>query len=219
MNRRELLGYFAAAAVFPPINRIQISPEIQINREIIHPGAQYGFTRAHVNARRMADINDLLIGQYQPGALLRYTDAAQFPGWIEVKHDSWHHLPKFPLANGAILVPENLIESITPDTIAPINPHIPLDQKVVEVVLSGSQHFKAWEGSQLAREGPCATGISGHTTPPGDYRVFKRQLSRHMQGVDYDRRGNRIPWDLPGVPFVQTFTGSGIAWCLLAKTR
>ena len=98
----------------------------------------------------------------------------------------------------------------------PISPHVPLEQKRVEVNLAG-QTVICYEGNQPVFFTRCASGAifkyedgssEDFGTPFGDHVVLLKQPSRHMQGGVL---GEADAFDLPGVPWNTFFTYSGIA--------
>ena len=98
----------------------------------------------------------------------------------------------------------------------PISPHIPLEQKRIEINLAG-QTVICYEREQPVFFTRCASGAAfkyedGSTgdfgTPKGEHVVLLKQPSRHMQG---GVEGEDDYFDLPGVPWNIFFTYSGIA--------
>ena len=60
----------------------------------------------------------------------------------------------------------------------------------------------------------CASGAKftdtkDFRTPPGQYRVFRKTIGQHMYGGAF---ADNDFFDLPGIPWVSYFTGSGIAF-------
>ena len=98
----------------------------------------------------------------------------------------------------------------------PLHPHIPLDQKRIEINLAG-QTVICYERGQAVFVTRCSTGTTftyqdgraeDFRTPTGDFVVLLKQPSRHMQG---GIEGEDDYFDLPGVPWNIFFTYSGIA--------
>jgi len=98
----------------------------------------------------------------------------------------------------------------------PLNPHVPLEQKRIEINLAG-QMVICYQGEQPVFFTRCASGAVFHyddgsaedfSTPKGEHAVLLKQPSRHMKG---GIEGEDDYFDLPGVPWNIFFTYSGIA--------
>ncbi len=96
------------------------------------------------------------------------------------------------------------------DELAPISPLVPTYEKRIRVLLS-DQILIAYERAQsvfftrIASGAVFSTGT--YTTPPGVYQTFHKRPSRHMAAGDLASNG----YDLPGVPWINYITQSGIA--------
>ena len=99
--------------------------------------------------------------------------------------------------------------------LTPLSPHIPADQKRIELVTS-TMWMYAYEGDTLVRQARIAAGtvfkapsgkVSDYRTPLGEYAVHMKRASRHMAGGDLAAADE---FDLPGVPWVSYFN-EGIA--------
>jgi hypothetical protein len=98
----------------------------------------------------------------------------------------------------------------------PINPHIPLEQKRIEIDRR-AQSVICYENEQPVFFTRCASGNIFHyedgtsedfTTPDGEHVTLLKQPSRHMQGGLADDPSG---FDLPGVPWNTFFTYDGVA--------
>lgn len=98
----------------------------------------------------------------------------------------------------------------------PISPHIPLENKRIEVNLAG-QTVICYEGNEPVFFCRCASGATfsyadgsaeDFSTPKGEHAVLLKQPSRHMQG---GVEGEDDYFDLPGVPWNIFFTYAGVA--------
>jgi hypothetical protein len=108
------------------------------------------------------------------------------------------------------------IRRLTEWEFRPINPHVPLDQKRIEINLAG-QAVVCYEGDQAVFFTRCASGAAfsyadgtteDFSTPKGEHVVLLKQPSRHMQG---GVEGEDDAFDLPGVPWNTFFTYEGVA--------
>jgi hypothetical protein len=108
------------------------------------------------------------------------------------------------------------IRRLTEWDFRPISPHIPLEEKRIEVSLAG-QTVICYEGNQAVFFCRCASGatfsyadgsVEDFSTPKGEHVVLLKQPSRHMQG---GIEGEDDYFDLPGVPWNTFFTYAGVA--------
>ena len=100
---------------------------------------------------------------------------------------------------------------MTPEELAPITPEVPLKEKKIVVQLE-QQLVTAYEMGVPVFSVPVSTGArlrSGtYTTPSGNFITYYKRPSRHMAAGDIAASG----FDLPGVPWVQYLTKSGISF-------
>lgn len=98
---------------------------------------------------------------------------------------------------------------IEPSELAPISPDIPMEEKRIEVSLSG-QHLLAFEGKREVFSAKVSTGKRYMETPAREFQVDRKYPSRHMGWgaltPDIDA------YELVGVPWVSFFHRSGIAF-------
>ena len=91
------------------------------------------------------------------------------------------------------------------DELAPISPHIPAEEKRIEINLA-DQLVTAYEYDQPVFEALVSTGDyvanAKYQTPTGRYLVGLKRPSQHM--MPWDRTFGS--YDLPGVPWVSYFT-------------
>ena len=105
-------------------------------------------------------------------------------------------------------VPTYDIRLIPDEELAPISPNVPEDQKLIHVDLR-TQTVTAFEGENPVLIARCSSGAGKTKTPLGDFRTYHKGPSVHMTNEGDDDVG---VYDLPGVPWVSFFTGSGIAF-------
>lgn len=92
---------------------------------------------------------------------------------------------------------------ITAEELTQISPGVP--GKRIEVDLK-RQRIIAYEGSQPVFTARTATGYFPGDTPQGEYRIERKQPTRHMAS---DLEGNEF--DLPGVPWVCYISWTGVS--------
>jgi len=81
------------------------------------------------------------------------------------------------------------------------------EERWIEIDLS-EQKLRAWDGSSLFLETLISTGLPWWPTPKGEFRVWIKLKYTKMEGGE-----GAYYYNLPNVPFVMFFEGSGIpAW-------
>lgn len=105
-------------------------------------------------------------------------------------------------------VPTHEMRVIPPGELDPLSPHVPEENKYIYVDLA-NQFVTAFEGEKPVLAVRCSSGSKGTTTPEGEFRTFHKGPSIHMTN-----QGDAVAniYDLPGVPWVSFFTGTGIAF-------
>ncbi|MBX3003091.1 MAG: L,D-transpeptidase [Anaerolineales bacterium] len=101
--------------------------------------------------------------------------------------------------------------------LTPVNPHIPLHQKWVEVSIP-EQRMWAYEEGELLLDTKVSTGIPylvstngiPTATPKGSFSVFSKMPVRHMG--DGTTNADVEAYELPGVPWVSFFHEWGVAF-------
>lgn len=108
-------------------------------------------------------------------------------------------------------IPAQHIRIIPDAELTPISPHIPDENKRIEVRLD-EQVLLAFENGQPVFATRTSTGgkrLSGkYTTPVGEFITYHKRPTRHMANGDIASNG----FDLPGVPWVLYLTESGISF-------
>lgn len=120
--------------------------------------------------------------------------------WYEI-YDS--HLQKslYIASSDLRLVPDDELTPLSPD-VPPSLKHIHMDTATQSVTL--------FEGDKTVMTARCSSGGKGTKTPLGDFLTYHKGPSIHMtnDGAPGAGRG----YDLPGVPWVSFFTGTGISF-------
>jgi lipoprotein-anchoring transpeptidase ErfK/SrfK len=120
--------------------------------------------------------------------------------WYEI-YDS--HLQKsyFVSSTEMRLVPFDEMTRLSPD--------VPNDSKHIYADLA-TQSVTAFEGDTAVLAARCSSGGKGTKTPLGDFRTFHKGPTIHM--TNDGEAGAGQGYDLPGVPWVSFFTGTGISF-------
>jgi len=119
--------------------------------------------------------------------------------WYEV-YDSRLHVSYYVPAYDMRIVPD--------EELAPLSPHVPGALKSIHVDLA-TQTVTAFEADTPVLVSRCSSGAGSTKTPLGDFRTYHKGPSVHMTNEGDDEAGI---YDLPGVPWVSFFTGTGIAF-------
>jgi len=121
--------------------------------------------------------------------------------WYEVRDDKY---------NESYYARAEHFHIISEEELAPISPDVPDDQKKIQVKLE-EQVLIAYEADNPVFAAPVSTGgiyrVGTYTTPKGSFITYYKRPSRHMAAGDLAASG----FDLPGVPWVQYITESGLS--------
>ena len=122
--------------------------------------------------------------------------------WYQIRDDKWDKLYYARADHVRIMSSEEL---------APLSPEVPNRNKKIEVQLE-KQLVIAYENDVPVFTTPVSTGAKfragTYSTPRGAYITYYKRPSRHMAAGDLAASG----FDLPGVPWVQYLTESGISF-------
>lgn len=105
-------------------------------------------------------------------------------------------------------VPSHDMRLVPEEEMSPLSPDVPDEQKSIIVDLT-TQMVTAFEGEKLVFSQRCSSGAKGTETPKGDFRTYHKGPSIHM--TNQGDAVNNI-YNLPGVPWVSFFTGTGVAF-------
>ncbi len=105
-------------------------------------------------------------------------------------------------------IPTHDMRVVPDDELTPLSPQVPDDQKHIHVDLA-TQTVTAFEGDQPVLIARCSSGAGDTKTPTGDFRTYHKGPSIHMSNEGDDEAG---VYDLPGVPWVSFFTGTGVSF-------
>jgi len=95
------------------------------------------------------------------------------------------------------------------DELALLSPDIPDDRKHIHVDLA-TQSVTAFEDDKAVLIARCSSGGKGTSTPIGDFLTFHKGPTIHM--TNDGEAGAGHGYDLPGVPWVSFFTGTGVSF-------
>lgn len=127
------------------------------------------------------------------------------------KGSDWYQIPDDKYKTAYFARAEHL-RIIPADELSPISPHIPADEKRLEVRLK-QQVLIAYEKKRPVFMSRVASGgrfIDGdYSTPVGEFMTNRKRPSRHMASEDLAAPSS---YDLPGVPWVSYLTNSGISF-------
>lgn len=102
-------------------------------------------------------------------------------------------------------VPSHEMRVIPSSELGPLSPEVREENKYIFVDLA-NQFVTAFEGEKPVLMVRCSSGSKGTTTPTGEFHTFHKGPSIHMTN-----QGDAVAniYDLPGVPWVSFFTGTG----------
>jgi lipoprotein-anchoring transpeptidase ErfK/SrfK len=120
--------------------------------------------------------------------------------WYNV-YDSLRHSTVYIPASDMRLVPDSELTLLSPD-VSGDRKHIYVD--------TATQSVTAFEDEQAVLVARCSSGGKGTKTPLGDFRTFHKGSTIHMTNDGESGAGHG--YDLPGVPWVSFFTGTGISF-------
>ena len=99
------------------------------------------------------------------------------------------------------------VRLIPPYELCPLSPAVPEEDKHIHIDLA-TQSVAAFEDEKAVLVARCSSGDKGTRTPVGEFHTFHKGPSVHMTN-----QGDAVShlYDLPGVPWVSFFTGTGVA--------
>ena len=117
--------------------------------------------------------------------------------WYEI-YDSQLDTSLYVASTDMRLVPD--------DELTPLSPDVPDSRKHIYTD-TATQSVTAFEGDQAVLVARCSSGGKGTKTPLGDFKTFHKGPTIHM--TNDGEAGAGQGYDLPGVPWVSFFTGTG----------
>ena len=191
-------GYLYSGNV-QPVRTILSVPRMDIPRSGLLAEISVPYTDAHEAPDKSSKVAYRMYYETTHWVMSVTTDQAG-QVWYQVRDDKWSKL---------YYAPAEHIRIMTADELAPITPEI--ENKKIQVRLD-DQIMIAYENNLPVFVCPVSTGgilrIGTYTTPSGDFITYYKRPSRHMAAGDIASSG----FDLPGVPWVQYITESGISF-------
>lgn len=195
---------YAYSGNIQPVKTILNTPILEIPKDIdgLLCEVSVPFTDAYKEANQESEVGYRIY--YETTHWIKKVVVSETDGqvWYQIRDDKWDKLYYAKAEHLRIFTAEEL---------APISPDVSYREKKIEVRLD-SQLVIAYESNQIVFVVPAATGgklRSGtYTTPNGNFTTYYKRPSRHMAAGDLASSG----FDLPGVPWVQYFTESGVAF-------
>jgi hypothetical protein len=120
--------------------------------------------------------------------------------WYEI-YDSQVHESFHVPASDLRLVPDDELTLLSAD--------VPEERKRIHVD-TGTQSVTAFEDDQAVLVARCSSGGKGTRTPLGEFQTFHKGPTIHM--TNDGEAGAGRGYDLPGVPWVSFFTGTGVSF-------
>ncbi len=117
--------------------------------------------------------------------------------WYEI-YDTLRQNSFYVAASDMRLVPD--------DELTQLSPGVPNELKHIYVD-TATQSVTAFEGDQAVLTARCSSGGAGTKTPLGQFQTFHKGSTVHMTNDGAAGAGHG--YDLPGVPWVSFFTGTG----------
>jgi len=117
----------------------------------------------------------------------------------------WYELYD-PLKKTAVYIPASDMRLVPDSELTLLSPDVPSDSKHIYVD-TATQSVTAFEGDQAVLVTRCSSGGKGTRTPLGQFQTFHKGPTIHM--TNDGEAGAGHGYDLPGVPWVSFFTGTG----------
>ncbi len=194
-------GYLYSGNI-QPVRTILNAPRMDIPKEGLLAEISVPYTDAHEAADITSKVAYRMYYETTHWVKAVTTNPQDGQIWYQVHDDKWDKLYYARAEHVRILKVEEL---------APISPDVPDRNKKIQVRLP-EQLVIAYENNSPVFVSSASTGgilrIGTYTTPKGNFVTFYKRPSRHMAAGDIAASG----FDLPGVPWVQYITKSGISF-------
>ena len=193
---------FAYSGNIQPVRTTLNAPQTDIPKEGLLAEVSVPYSDAHEEPNVESKVGYRIYYETTHWVKGAVTGEADGQIWYQILDDKWEAL---------YYVRAEHLRIMTSEELAPLSPEVPDKEKKIVVKLD-SQIVIAYESNQPVFVVPVATGgilRSGtYTTPQGNFITYYKRPSRHMAAGDIAASG----FDLPGVPWVQYITKSGISF-------
>lgn len=106
-------------------------------------------------------------------------------------------------------IPSTDMRLVPDDELTLLSPEVPDDRKHIYAD-TATQSVTAFEDEQAVLVARCSSGGKGTKTPLGKFQTFHKGPTIHM--TNDGEAGAGRGYDLPGVPWVSFFTGTGVSF-------
>ena len=194
-------GYIYSGNI-QPVRTVLSTARTDIPKEGLLAEISVPFTDAHEAADQSSKVAYRMYYETTHWVKSAMTNPLDGQVWYQIRDDKWDKVYYARAEHIRILKAEEL---------APISPDVPEKSKKIQVRLT-DQLVIAYEYNSPVFVSPVSTGgilrIGTYTTPKGNFITYYKRPSRHMAAGDIAASG----FDLPGVPWVQYITESGISF-------
>lgn len=184
-----------------PVRTILNTPKMDVPKEGLLAEVNVPYTDAHEEPDKTSDVMYRMYYEttHWVKSVITGKDGQV---WYQVRDDKWDKL---------YYARAEHIRMMTVEELSPISPDVPSRDKKIEVRLE-EQIVIAYENNLPVFVAPVSSGgvlrVGTYTTPKGSFVTYYKRPSRHMAAGDIASSG----FDLPGVPWVQYITESGISF-------
>lgn len=194
-------GYVYSGNVQPVRTILNSTPTLDIPEDGLLAEVTVPYTDAHEQATQASKVGYRIY--YETTHWIKAATAdSNGEVWYQILDDKWNKLYYVKAAHLRVLTAED---------VAPISADVPSKNKKILVQLE-KQLVTAFEDDAPVFVASASTGgifrVGTYTTPQGAFTTYYKRPSRHMAAGDLAASG----FDLPGVPWVQYITKSGISF-------
>jgi len=193
---------FVYSGYVQPVRTLLNTPQLTIPSEGLLAEISVPYTDAYETADKTSPVMYRMYYETTHWVKSVIPDLKNGQVWYQIRDDKFDKLYYARAEHLRIMTAEEL---------APLSPDIPGSSKKIQVRLD-EQIVIAYENNAAVFVTPASTGgifrLGTYTTPKGTFITYYKRPSRHMAAGDITSSG----FDLPGVPWVQYITESGISF-------
>ena len=193
---------FVYSGYVQPVRTLLNAPQLNIPADGLLAETSVPYTDAYETADKTSKTAYRMYYETTHWIKSAATDSKDGQVWYQIRDDKFNKLYYARAEHLRIMTPEEL---------APLSPDVPNSSKKIQVQLD-EQIVIAYENKLPVFVTPVSTGgifrPGAYTTPKGSFLTYYKRPSRHMAAGDIAASG----FDLPGVPWVQYITESGISF-------